>query len=31
MYMGATPEEAARVACAIDPYCSGPINVEKLG
>jgi hypothetical protein len=31
MYMGATPEEAAEVACAIDPYCSGPINVERMG
>ena len=31
MYMGATPEEAAQVACAIDPYCSGPITVERLG
>jgi hypothetical protein len=31
MFMGATPEEAAEVACAIDPYCSGPINVERMG
>jgi hypothetical protein len=31
MYMGATPEEAAQVACAVDPYCSGPITVERLG
>jgi hypothetical protein len=31
MSMGATPEEAAEVACAIDPYCSGPINVERMG
>lgn len=31
MFMGATPEEAAQVACAIDPYCSGPITVERLG
>ena len=31
MLMGATPEEAAQVACGIDPYCSGPITVERLG
>ena len=30
MLMGADPEEAAQVACAIDPYCSGPITVEEL-
>ena len=30
MYMGATPEEAAEVACAIDPFCGGPVTVERL-
>ena len=30
MYMGATPEEAADVACAIDPFCGGPVTVERL-
>ena len=28
--MGADPGEAAKIACAIDPYCSGPITVEAL-
>jgi hypothetical protein len=31
IYMGAIPEAAAQVACAIDPYCSGPITAERLG
>ncbi len=30
MYMGADPEEAVQIACAIDPYCGGPITVERL-
>ena len=30
MFMGATPEEAAQVACAIDPFCGGPVTVESL-
>ena len=30
MYMGADPEKAVQIACAIDPYCGGPITVEKL-
>ena len=30
MFMGATPEEAAEVACAIDPFCGGPVTVERL-
>ena len=30
MYMGADPEEAVQIACAIDPYCGGPITVEAL-
>ena len=28
--MGADPEEAVQIACAIDPYCSGPKAVEEL-
>jgi hypothetical protein len=30
MFMGATPEEVAEVACAIDPFCGGPVTVERL-
>jgi hypothetical protein len=30
MFMGANPEEAVRVACALDPYCAGPVTVEGL-
>jgi ATP-dependent protease HslVU (ClpYQ) peptidase subunit len=30
MFMGADPEEAAEVACAIDPFCGGPVTVERL-
>ena len=30
MFMGATPEEAAEVACTIDPFCGGPVTVERL-
>jgi len=30
MYMGADPEEAVQIACAIDPYCAGPVTVERL-
>jgi hypothetical protein len=30
MFMGADPEEAVRIAIRIDPYCGGPINVERL-
>ena len=27
---GADLEEAVKIACAIDPYCSGPKTVEAL-
>ena len=30
MRMGADPVEAVEIACAIDPYCGGPIIVECL-
>jgi hypothetical protein len=30
MFMGADPEEAVKIACAIDPYCGVPITVERL-
>jgi len=30
MFMGADPQEAAEVACAIDPFCGGPVTVERL-
>jgi ATP-dependent protease HslVU (ClpYQ) peptidase subunit len=30
MFMGADPREAAEVACAIDPFCGGPVTVERL-
>jgi len=30
MHMGADPAEAVKIACEIDPYCGGPITVERL-
>jgi len=30
MRMGADPAEAVEIACEIDPYCGGPITVERL-
>lgn len=30
MLMGAAPDEAVQIACAIDPYCGGPVTVENL-
>ena len=30
MRMGATPKKAVEIACAVAPYCAGPVTVEEL-